>query len=487
MTASTRGPSGAELLARLDRLPQSKPHRRLMLQGGMGHLFEAYDGVLLAYAASAVVTIWAVDSTVAGWLLASVFIGYLIGSLLAGVLADWIGRRRVLMYALFVYVVFTLLAATATGPGELILWRVLSGIGIGAEATTIVPYISEFLPRRNRGRSIGRTMMFLGVGHALAGLTAVLVISPQPEPGWRIACLSGALPVLLLLWWRRTMVESPRFLIDKGRVDEAREIVERIERETAEAGNAVPAPPEKGTIGSEAGGGEDERSHHGSNPLRRMAALWGPGMARRSTVVCLLWFAFQAAQYGYGTWLPTLLVLKGFTISTSFAFAMAGAVAQIPGYYLAASISERLDRKWTIVLFLVGSVGCAAALGTAGNATSIFCFNIALSFCMNGVASPLYAYTTEIYPTGIRTSGMGMASAMARVGAILAPVVIGYVQADLGFGGVFAMLCGLLFFGSVILAVFGLRTAGRSLEGLEASGRTPAPTSSESESSPSCS
>ncbi|GAB3210871.1 MFS transporter [Marinactinospora thermotolerans] len=460
MDASTPVSGGTELLARLDRLPLSRPHRRLMLQGGMGYMFESYDGVLLGYAASAVVALWALDSATSGWVLASVFVGFLIGALIAGALADRIGRRRVLMYALLVYVVFTLLAATASGPGELILWRILSGIGIGAEATVIVPYVSELLPSRERGRGIGRTMMFLGVGHVLAGLTAVTVISPAPETGWRIACLFGAAPVLLLLWWRRSMVESPRFLIAQGRLDEAREIVEEFEREAERAGAVVEPVAAAGVTARDSGAATVERT----SALRRLAALWGPGMARRSTVVCLLWFAFQAAQYGYGTWLPTLLVLQGFAISTSFAFTLAGAVAEIPGYYLAAVISERIDRKWTIVLFLLGGVGCAAGLVVADSVVTVFCCTVGLSFFMNGTASPLYAYTSEIYPTSLRITGMGVASATARVGSILAPVTIGYLYADLGFGGVFTMLCGLLLGGALILAAFGLRTAGRSLE-----------------------
>lgn len=466
MPASPPLPTGDELLARLDRLPMAKPHRRLMLQGGLGYLFEAYDAVLLGYAASAVVALWSIESALAGWLLASVFIGYLIGALIAGVLADRIGRRRVLMYALLVYVVFTLVAATASSPGELILWRVLSGIGVGAEATMIVPYVSEFLPTRNRGRSIGNTMMFLGFGYVLAGLTAVAVISPQPEPGWRIACVICVAPVLLLLWWRRTLVESPRFLISQGRIAEATEVVERFERETAATGATLPPVPETS-------GGEPRTSAPKRNALRQLATLWAPGLAGRTAVVCVLWFAIQATHYGYGTWLPTLLVLKGFTISKSFAFALASAVAQIPGYYTAAAISERLDRKWTIVVFLGGSVACATGLGTAGDDVSIFCFTVALSFFMNGVAGPLYAYTAEIYPTALRATGMGLASATARVGAILAPVAIGYLYSDLGFGGVFGMLCGLLVIGAVVLAAFGLRTAGRSLEALQTT--TPEP------------
>ncbi|MGW5642671.1 MFS transporter [Saccharopolyspora sp. NPDC003752] len=458
MTASAPLPTGTELLARLDRLPVGKPHRRLMLQGGLGYLFESYDAVLLGYAASTVVALWKVESGLAGWLLASVFIGYLIGALAAGLLAGRIGRRRVLMYALLVYVAFTLVAATATSPGELILWRILSGIGVGAEATMIVPYISEFLPARNRGRNIGNTMVFLGFGYILAGLTAVTVISPSPEPGWRIACVICVAPVLLLLWWRRTLVESPRFLISQGRIAEATEIVERFEREIA-ARQELPPVPE--VVEPAAKPAPSRRS-----AIRQFAALWAPGLAGRTAVVCVLWFAIQATHYGYGTWLPTLLVLKGFTISKSFAFALASAVAQVPGYYVAAAISERLDRKWTIVVFLCCSIGCAAGLGTATDDVAIFCFTVALSFFMNGVAGPLYAYTSEIYPTETRATGMGLASATARVGAIMAPVAIGYLYADIGFGGVFAVLCGLLLLGALVLAVAGLRTAGRSLESL---------------------
>lgn len=468
MTVSQNSPSGDELLARLDRLPMGKPHRRVLLQGGMGWLFEGYDGVLLAYAASAVVVLWNVESGLAGWVLSSVFIGYLIGALIAGVLADRIGRRKVMMYALLVYVVFTLAAATSSSPGELIFWRILGGIGIGAEAATIVPYVAEFLPARSRGRNTANTMIFLGAGYVLAALTAVLVISPNPDPGWRIACLIGAVPVLLLLWWRRTLAESPRFLVAQGRLSEATEIVERFEREVAPGGEPAEPVPEPGS-----GSDTTEVAARRRGPLRQFLGLWRPGLAGRTAVVAVLWFIYQATHYGYSTWLPTLLVLKGFSIAESFSFGLAGAIAQIPGYYVSAMLSERLDRKWTIVIFLLASAGCAAGLGTASNSVAIFCFTVALSFFMNGVGGPIYTYTAEIYPTETRTTGLGQASAIARVGAILAPVAIGYLYGGLGFGGVFAILCGLLLVGTAVLGAFGLRTAGRTLEALHTTKRAP--------------
>lgn len=465
MSASTPTPDAGELLARLDRLPLAKPHRRLILQGGMGYMFESFDGVLLAYAASAVVALWGLSSGMAGWVLASVFIGYFIGAIVAGALADRIGRRRVLMYALLIYVVFTVLAATSSSPGELITWRILSGIGIGAEATAIVPYVAEFLPRGKRGRSIGGTMMFLGVGNLLAAVTAVLVISPHPQAGWRIACLIGAVPVLVLLWWRRSMSESPRFLINRGRLAEATTVVERFERESAQAGATVEPVSAEAT----ARHNHDSPATPAANPglLARFAALWRIGMGRRSAVVCVLWFTFQGAQYGYVTWLPNLLVMKGFSIANSFLFAMIGAAAQLPGYYTAGVVSERLDRKWTIVVFIVGSVVCAAGLGTADSNVAILCCIVALAFFVNGTAAPLYTYTAEIYPTGSRATGMGVASAVARIGAVAAPVSIGYLYDDLGFSGVFITLSGVLLLGAVTLALFGQRTAQLSLEELQ--------------------
>lgn len=464
MSASIPPADGRELLSRLDRLPLSKPHRRLILQGGMGYMFESFDGVLLGYAAAAVVALWGLDSGMAGWVLSSVFIGFFIGSLLAGALADRIGRRRVLMYALLVYVVFTILAATSSSPGELITWRILGGIGIGAEATTIVPYVAEFLPKRNRGRSIGGTMMFLGVGNLVAALAAVLVISPHPQVGWRIGCVIGVLPVLLLLWWRRSMSESPRYLIGRGRLAEAAEVVERFERESAAAGATVESAPSEDTSRRES---ESAGAAHQELRLpNRLAALWRNGMAGRTAVVCLLWFTFQAAHYGYVTWLPNLLVMKGFSIANSFLFSMLGAIAQLPGYYTAGVISEWIDRKWAIVVFMVGSVACAAGLGTANSDATILCFIVALAFFVNGAAAPLYTYTAEIYPTDTRATGMGLGSAVARVGSVAAPVSIGYLYTDLGFSGVFIMLSLLLLLGAGVLAAFGRRTALHSLEDL---------------------
>src|SRR5262249_10948482 len=141
---------------------------------------------------------------------------------------------------------------------------------------------------------------------------------------------------------------------------------------------------------------------------------------------------------------------------------------QIPGYYSAAFLSEKLDRKWTIVVYL--SLGCASALllSNARADTSITIAGALLSFFMNGTYAGIYAYTPELYPTAFRATGMGAASAFGRIGGLSAPLYIGYTIDRIGFAGVFATTTIVLAIGAVAVAVLGISTAGKSLEQIAA-------------------
>ncbi|HEY9392608.1 MAG TPA: MFS transporter, partial [Nocardioides sp.] len=275
------------LLARLDNLEPGRPHRRLVMMGGLGYAFDSFDGALMGYALSALIVIWAIPASVSGWLLSSIFFGYLVGALIAGVLADRFGRRRLLMTSLLIFCGCSLLMGTASSVPELFVWRALAGVGIGAETALIAPYISEFLPARVRGKFVTRTVGFLAFGYILAGVAAPIIISPNPEIGWRIAAVVAALPVLLLLWWRRSLPESPRYLLAKGRVDEATAVIEDIERRSGvdplmPASLAVePAPPVGGDVL------EAPRSVARRSALSQLLALWKGPLARTTAVIWL--------------------------------------------------------------------------------------------------------------------------------------------------------------------------------------------------------
>ncbi|MGO4453556.1 MFS transporter [Arthrobacter sp. RAF14] len=455
----------AALLARLDNLKPGKPHRRLMVMGGLGYTSDSFDGALMGYALAALIVIWKIPSSVSGWLLSSLFFGYLVGALLAGVLADRFGRRRLMMTSLLIFCACSLLMGTAHTVAELFIWRALAGVGIGAETVIIAPYISEFLPAKVRGKFVSRTVGFLAIGYILAGVLAPIIISPNPEVGWRIAAVVTALPVLALLWWRRSLPESPRYLLAKGRVAEATAVIESLERGT----DVDPVQRAGGQTGSApvAGSGESPAVRPvvaQRGPFAQIPALWKGSLSRTTSVIWALWFLLTAVNYGFTTWLPALLVAaKGFTLTGSFVFALVTAIAQVPGYYVASLLIDRMERKWLIALYATGATVAAIIVAVANSNEMLLLGCAMLGAFTNGVAAVYYTYTAELYPTAIRATGMGTASAIGRVGAIAAPVAIGYLYAGLGFTNVFFVLVGALALAVAIVVIFGERTSGRSL------------------------
>jgi len=198
--------------------------------------------------------------------------------------------------------------------------------------------------------------------------------------------------------------------------------------------------------------------------------LWGGAMARRTAVVWILWFVITFAYYGFFSWIPTLLVDRGITVTRSFEFSIIIYLAQVPGYFSAAWLNERADRKNTIAAYLVGSAISAFALSQMSTPVTITVAGACLSFFLVGVYAGLYSYTPEVFPTWVRSTGTGLASAFGRVGSIIAPAIIGFFSVALGFAGVFTMTTAVLVVGVVAVLVFGLSTAGRSLEELSEPG-----------------
>ncbi len=186
-------------------------------------------------------------------------------------------------------------------------------------------------------------------------------------------------------------------------------------------------------------------------------------------VLWILWFILIGVNYGFSSWLPAFLVIaKGFTITKSFVFTLVTSMAQIPGYYLAGSLIERVERKWLIAAFATCSAVSALGVALADDPTMLLIAAACLAAFSNGSAAIYYAYTAELYPTAIRTTGMGAASAVGRIGAIVAPIAIGYLYTAIGFTNVFLSLCGALVVAIVVIVVFGQKTRGRSLEQVEA-------------------
>jgi putative MFS transporter len=451
------------LLARLDRLPLSRPHYGLLLIGGLGYTFDGMDSAVVAFLLPSAKAVWGLDNAHLGLIGSATPFGFLFGATIAGLLGDRIGRKKVMMYALAFYALFSIVAAFSPSYEVFLIARVLAGAGAGAESAIIAPFLSEFVPARRRGWFVGALAGFFSFGFVAAALIGRFLV-PTVSEGWRVAQLVTALPVVMLLWWRRSLPESPRFLMARGRQAEAEAVVAALERKVeAATGQKLPPVPEAVA--------EPVTVTPKVNLLSALKFLWSPAMRRRTAVIWLIWFVITFSYYGFFSWIPTLLVQRGITVTKSFEFSIIIYLAQIPGYFSAAWLTERLDRKNTIALYLAGSAVSAFWLSQMSDPVTITLAGAVLSFFLNGTYAGVYSYTPEVFPTWIRASGTGLSSAFGRVGSILAPTIIGLSAASLGFAGVFGLTTAVLLVGVVCVVAFGLSTAGRSLEDLTEQGK----------------
>ncbi|MDH6146827.1 MULTISPECIES: MFS transporter [Paraburkholderia] len=456
--------------ARLERLPLSSFHRRLLLIGGLGYMFDGLDSSSLAFLLPVVSKLWQLTSAETGLVASSTYIGYFFGAFLSGVLADVIGRRRIMMSALAIYCVASLASATAHDWHTFFALRVVAGFGSGAETVVIAPFLAEFVPRRYRGIFCGALVGFMSFGYLTSSILGFAVVRNFVD-GWRYLAVITSLPVVMLLWWRRTLPESPRWLESQGRTAEANGIVGRIEAAFVERGialapvtanhalHALPTPASTPARG---------------NAWRNVLTLWSPRLARTTAVSWLMWFSVAFAYYSFFAWIPSLLVKEGLTMTKSFGYSIAIYGAQIPGYFSAAWLNEKIGRKAVVASYMLFGGIAAITLAFSHTGIQIMTAGIALSFFMNGAFAGVYAYTPEVFPTAIRTTGTGSSSSFGRIGSVSAPILVGLVYPLSGFLGVFAMTTTVLVIGACVVFFLGIETRNRSLEDIEASELEPA-------------
>lgn len=454
---STKGNRMSMISGRIERLPFAHFHRHLLLMGGLGYMFDAMDAAVLAFILPVLRKTWELSSVQIGLLGSSTYIGFFFGALLAGTLGDLIGRRTVMIWALALYCVASLVSAFVNSWPPFFAARIVAGIGTGAESAIIAPYLAEFVARRFRGSFTGSLAGFFSFGFVAAALLGYFIV-PAHDEGWRMVLVITALPVVMLLWWRRALPESPRWLESRGRTDEASRILDKIEADFARRGHtlAAPQPEPAGATGK-------------SGTLRENFMLLLAGRQARITIMTwIMWLSITFSYYSFFVWIPGLLVETGMSITKSFSYSLAIYCAQVPGYFSAAWFNEKIGRQATIATYML--LGGASALGLAFSSSNeqIMLAGICMSFFMNGTYAGVYAYTAEVFPTAVRTTGAGLASAIGRVGAIVSPILVGYLYPNFGFMGVFGLTTIVLLLGAAVVVLMGVPTRGRSLEEIAA-------------------
>lgn len=443
------------IAARIERLPLSRFHLMLLMIGGLGYLFDGLDSSSLAFILPMVKQSWGLSSSQVGLIASSTYIGYFFGAFLSGVLADILGRRFIMMTALAIYCVASFASAFMNDWPTFFACRILAGFGSGAEAVVIAPFLAEFIPQRYRGMFCGALVGFMSFGYFTSAILGYTVVSAFGE-GWRYIAIITSLPVLMLLWWRRTLPESARWLESQGRLEEAEAVVAKIEAQFKARGIELPPVNLAQTLTPVQAGK--------SSATGNLKAIWSAPLTGTTALTWCMWFTVAFSYYSFFSWIPSLLVAQGHTVAKSFAYSIAIYGSQIPGYFSAAWLNEKIGRKRVVALYMTCGGLAAVSLAFSTSVPTIMAAGMCLSFFMNGAFAGVYAYTPELFPTSLRTTGVGTSSSFGRLGSVSAPILVGFVYPIAGFVGVFGMTTAVLALGALVVIVFGIETRNRSLE-----------------------
>lgn len=388
--------------------------RKLLFSAGISWLFDAMDVGMVSFIVAALAVEWKLAANQVGLLAAINSIGMAVGALAAGSLADKFGRKAVLLWTLVVFSAASGLSALASSFAALCALRFVAGFGLGGELPVASTLVSESVPAGERGRAVVLLESFWAGGWIVAALVAYYVI---PEYGWRTAFVIGALPCLYALVLRRSIEDSPRFL----------------------------AAPK----GRKLGFGE------------RVAAVWSSPHRRTTVMLWVLWFCVVFSYYGMFLWLPSIMLHKGFGLVKSFEYVLLITLAQLPGYFTAAYFIERLGRKFVLAGYLLMTGASAIWFGVATSEATLLAAGVCLSFFNLGAWGAMYAYTPELYPTSVRSTGVGMAASFGRIGGVIGPYLVGMLIAGgTAIEAVFAVFFVTILIGAGAVLLLGKETKG---------------------------
>lgn len=436
------------VLERLEALPVGRFHYKLLLVTGLGWLFDSMDTGLIAFILPVLAKEWGLAPGQMGLIGSIGLIGMALGAVISGTVADRIGRKKVFTITVLLYSIASAFCALSWNYQSLLVFRFLVGFGLGGELPVAATLVSEYAPSHVRGRFIVLLESFWGLGWIAAACIAYFFI---PVYGWRMAFLIGALPALYVCLIRLHMPESVRYLLTRGRVDEARQIVLSLEKQLHVPSALFTGETETVPVVAKASFRE----------------LWKKPFMSRTIMLWLVWFGINFSYYGIFMWLPSLVFQQGFTVVKTFEYVLIMTLAQLPGYYCAAWLVDKIGRKYTLSAFLLFSGVASYFFGHASTAATLMMWGSVMSFFNLGAWGVLYTYTPEQYPTAIRALGSGWAAGFGRFGGMAAPMMVGALLArSFGFASVFYMFALVFAAVAVIVLSLGVESKQKDLESL---------------------
>lgn len=440
----------AQILARQDRIDLWALPWRYLVIVGTGYFFTFYDISDIGFAIPQVQAQLHLSGNEATFLaLAIGLIGYAIGSVVIGTLADRFGRFRMLIVTILLTAIGSFGDAAAGSLTVLVIFRFITGMGVGADLNLVSTYVGELAPARLRGRISVITFLVGIIGQAVTPLIALALI-PGLHDGWRWLFIIGGVIAVIALVARFDLPESPRWLALHGRLNEAEGLVDEMERRARARGAALAEPDESSV--------DTRRGFPYADLLR-------PPYLQRVIVFLALWFCWYIGNYGFLGDAADLFKNKGLSAGTTYL--AIGAIGYPLGAAIMAWAIDRYERK---LLLLVSSVVWAVAMVVIGLAISEAWIIIGAFLASTALGMFLqagYTYTAESFPTRARASGFALCDGLGHgggaLGGLVLPSVVASASFFIGFAGIGAT--GLL---AGLIALAGPVASGLSLERVSA-------------------
>ncbi len=438
--------------ARLDRLPISSFHRRIMWLIGAGMFFDGFNIYLAATVLGAALKSGFSTLGQNAEFVSVTFVGMMVGSFVTGFLGDRFGRRFTYQANLAIFGLASIAAAFAPSMRVLILLQFIIGLGLGAENVVGYSTLTEFVPPQSRGKWLGIMSVFVVTGLPVAALVGTLLI---PSFGWRAMFMLGGLGALVVWYLRKALPESPRWLESVGRTEDSDALLRAIEREVALQHAPLPAPKLLPLV----------------KHSRNLASLVSPTILPRMIVGAVTLIVINSLLYGFVTWLPTFFVQQGMSIARSFRYSLVMALGAPIGSAIGAFTADFWGRKPTIVGASLLTILIGSFYPFIKDPAILMIVGFSLIVPIYVLVALLFAiYIPELFPTEVRLRASGICNTFGRGAIIFMPFVVVALFRSHGVGGVLVFMIGLLIVQIFVVLTLGVEPKKRRLEEIEAEG-----------------
>jgi Permeases of the major facilitator superfamily len=420
----------------LDCEELSSLQRKILWIARFSWAFVAMEIIIISFTLSLFTKIFNLKGFEIGLLASASLIGNIIGAVIFGGIGDKVGRRPLFQITLLWYSIFTALTSLSNTFYELVILRILAGIGLGGMLVIDPALLSEFLPPKKRGRLMVSLDLFWPIGSFIALLLAYLFLESF-NGNWRGLFLAAAFPAFMVALFRLIVPETPFFLAKIGKIEVAASILTKLTGRNIEANSITFAVEEEGSYSE-------------------LFTFY----KRRVIAMLAAWMSLNYTYYGLFLWLPTALNILALYGNNIWFFLVLAFLFQIPGYLSAMFLVEKWGRKSTLTVYLLMSGITGITMGLTTNNVLLFTMSMLLvSFFNLGAWGSVYPFTSELFPTKLRGKSFGLAEGTGKVIAVLGPLIFGALYEITGVVTIPLMVTmTIAIVGSIIILIFAPET-----------------------------